>query len=761
MLGGLEDEQSPTKGLETKEELKASRLWRKQAEYIEEAINGIKTGKPGNITSVFKMQEIVAGPKKPKQEAHAVLDSNTGEVVVSNEEIKRVNLEHCLKVLKDKEPENEVKLLIKLESDLHNILMAETKDKDEEVSKEEYDKVVDKFKSKNKRSYDFLTKAGTLYKQAIYKLCKRMLREEDFPDSFHETILHQLWKRKGSRQDLGNHRYIHMKEYLPRLCKALTVYIMKDDILENTNKFCIGGKPGHRPQEHLVSLKCMIGVFMSHGLGVILQLVDIEKLFDSEHLRGVMRTLGAADINSKAYRNWFKLNEKTVLRVKTPAGLTAKGEAYERISQGSQGAGLASGADIARGLDSYFGGSMDEIQYGSVRCNPQGFIDDIARVAEDVASARVGYIKISAMMEDKMLTCHPTKTCYLVVGTTKYRENIQKEIEDNPLMFGKIVCKEKDSDIYLGDVISSQGLEHSVELTVQKRLGLIRGAMYETSAIMEDYRLQAVGGMSGAWTIWERAICPKLLNNCGTWVGVSKDTIKSLNKTQNNFLKTIYSCPSSTPVPALRAMAGMLDMEFRIYLEKVTLVTSILFQHEDQESFAREMLQEEISQGWVGLTSEVKEICRKTGLPDATMEYIPRKEVLDAITTYNLMKVKEEMLDRAPKKLKEMANMDCRKEQDYMSNVSLSDSRLEFRYQANMLDTRTTMANKYKQKACPHCREGQEDGVEESPIHMLEECAAYSDLRVGLNPLLSQQDRAVFLRQAVNRRKLLELKLVQ
>ena len=37
-------------------------------------------------------------------------------------------------------------------------------------------------------------------------------------------------------------------------------------------------------------------------------------------------------------------------------------------------------------------------------------------------------------------------------------------------------------------------------------------------------------------------------------------------------------------------MAGMLDMESRIYLEKVTLVTSILFQHEDQESFAREML---------------------------------------------------------------------------------------------------------------------------------------------------------------------------
>ena len=181
-----------------------------------------------------------------------------------------------------------------------------------------------------------------------------------------------------------------MKEYLPRLCEALTVNTMKEDILENTKKFFIGGKPGHRPQEHLISLKSIIGVFMSRGLGVILQLVDIEKFFDSEHLREVMRTLGAAEISSKSYRNWFKLNKKTVLRVKTAAGLTEQGEAYERISQGSQGAGLTSGADIARGLDSYFGSSKDEVMYGSVRCNPQGFIDDIARVAEDVTSARPG-----------------------------------------------------------------------------------------------------------------------------------------------------------------------------------------------------------------------------------------------------------------------------------------------------------------------------------------------------------------------------------
>ena len=133
--------------------------------------------------------------------------------------------------------------------------------------------------------------------------------------------------------------------------------------------------------------------------------------------------------------------------------------------------------------------------------------------------------------------------------------------------------------------------------------------------------------------------------------------------------------------------------------------------------------------------------------------------MLEAITLFNLMKVKEEMLAKAPKKLAEMIKIDCRKEQDYMKSVSLCDSRLEFRFQANMIETRTTMKNIYKQKNCPHCKEGKEDGEEESPGHILDSCTAYSDIRLGLDPLRIQRDRAVFLRQAVNRRKTLEKKL--
>ena len=52
-------------------------------------------------------------------------------------------------------------------------------------------------------------------------------------------------------------------------------------------------------------------------------LVDIEKFFDSESLRGVMNTLHMAGVHKKAYRNLYNLNNKTVsvVSVKTDAPL--------------------------------------------------------------------------------------------------------------------------------------------------------------------------------------------------------------------------------------------------------------------------------------------------------------------------------------------------------------------------------------------------------------------------------------------------------
>ena len=271
--------------------------------------------------------------------------------------------------------------------------------------------------------------------------------------------------------------------------------------------------------------------------------------------------------------------------------------------------------------------------------------------------------------------------------------------------------------------------------------------------------MQAIGGMAGAWDIWERAILPSLLANCGSWIGVGKRIYNTLNELQNIYLCMIYSCPPSKPLLALRTQAGMLDCEHRIWVEKVSLVVKILHSSRGEENLCREVLEVQVAMGWPGLTREVKEICRKVGLSDPTKKYLCRKDIIEYIQYHDMKVAKEEMASLD--KCKVIRERDCRYIQPYMYKKNLLESRMEFLWETSMIDTRTTMKGRYEKDkySCPHCREGREQGVLETPSHLLCDCTAYSDLREGRNPELVLEDRAVFLARAIARRKQLEQKM--
>ena len=102
-----------------------------------------------------------------------MLDSKTGEKVVSVEEIKRVNLEHCIEVLKPNTPTAKAEELIKSEAEMHKSVMEHNTDSETKVTREDFDMVLEKLKDRNKRSYDFLIRAG------VSRLNLRVLQKND------------------------------------------------------------------------------------------------------------------------------------------------------------------------------------------------------------------------------------------------------------------------------------------------------------------------------------------------------------------------------------------------------------------------------------------------------------------------------------------------------------------------------------------------------------------------------------------------------
>ena len=105
------------------------------------------------------------------------------------------------------------------------------------------------------------------------------------------------------------------------------------------------------------------------------------------------------------------------------------------------------------------------------------------------------------------------------------------------------------------------------------------------------------------------------------------------------------------------------------------VLDNILHNKEEQEeNYAREVLREQLDQGWQGLTTEVAEICQLAGLPNACHKYINRKEVVEAIELHHMKEIKEQM--EPLRKMDKLKMRDTREMQPYMKQKSLENSRI-------------------------------------------------------------------------------------
>ena len=285
---------------------------------------------------------------------------------------------------------------------------------------------------------------------------------------------------------------------------------------------------------------------------MILTLVDIISFFDRESIYDVMQTLHEMGVNKKAARSWFKLNANTEITVKTAGGVTETAFVGDCIGQGTAGGALVSQANLDKGLMEQFKNSKEEMYYGKVRIQPLAFQDDVLKGSKDINAAQVGNIRLASMLEDKGLEAHPDKTSFIVCGSDKFKEKAERDLKEQPIMFGDFAVKQRSSDKYLGQILHCNGLEQSALATAEERIGRIKGATMEVKSIIEEFEMQTLGGMMAAWELWEKALIPSLLSGAGTWFGKCQMTVDLCDKVQNFFWRVMLGVPESCPKVALQ-----------------------------------------------------------------------------------------------------------------------------------------------------------------------------------------------------------------
>ena len=510
--------------------------------------------------------------------------------------------------------------------------------------------------------------------------------------------------------------------------------------------------PNHRSQEHLFTVKSVIALYSRLNIPLFLQIFDISKYFDREILKNAMDPLYKCGITGKLYRLWYNLNKDSQIKVKTAAGLTCAKTTGENVTQGSIGGAILSSANLDKTLCAYFGGSDSELSYGDRRLQPITFQDDTCRLAGSVEDVQEGNIIMQAAMKRMQLDLNIAKCSVIVFHNKKsgiIREKMNK-MKHIKIANNQILAKDKDE--YLGDFIHEGGLSKSVETTINNRLGRIFSSMIEVSAILDDFRIDTIGGMVAGLEIYELALLPSLLNNSDIWTDINRESINKLENLQNTMFRYLFGVPESTPLPLLRFDVGSLTMEESVHKKKLNFLFHL--KSMDSESLAGEILHLQITYGFPGLVTECRTLIQMYQLPNIIDEDIKLSKCQWKILVRKAIhKFSEETLKKNFKGYSKLRNKQFEDEdlkvKDYVKTMRLRNARTNFRIRANMIKTKMNMKNdrNYANKLwkCDDCQSM------DSQAHIVW-CPVFAPLREGKD-LKSDTDLVNYYQQVMKIRE--------
>ena len=126
-------------------------------------------------------------------------------------------MNYCSAVLNNNIPAKGYEKDLELKNKLHEIRSAlgiiQEENEDVFERKELYD-AIGRLKKKRKKCYDFVTKAGPGFIEAVYQFFLRIGKEESIPTDWECTTLVQIFKGKGSPEKLENNRFVHTKLWI-------------------------------------------------------------------------------------------------------------------------------------------------------------------------------------------------------------------------------------------------------------------------------------------------------------------------------------------------------------------------------------------------------------------------------------------------------------------------------------------------------------------------------------------------------------------
>ena len=668
-----------TKKKKKKDSKEIKEIYMEQQNELEETLKAGLQGKDLN-RRMYKLRDIVEGPKVKPQEPMAINNPKTGELITDEKEIKQVSLEHNIKILTKNAPRKQDEEKFEKMRVAHELTMNKNDLDAWTLEKTMFDKVCKKIKLKNKNLYNLFNRAGEDYKEAIFEYMAKLIKTESIPKSFLNTSLTQIWKKKGSALDLNNMRFIHMRHWHSKLIEALVTEKMKADIVEATPQIQLGGMPGASCVDHLVVLKTWMKYKEENKLGGILCTFDMSKFFDKEPLRDIMNVLRErAKIDNKCYRLWYRLNENTRISVRTSVGESKCAVCPDTIGQGLEGSALVSSCSIGTAIQETFKNEFST-WIGNLGLCCLIFQDDIGKLNDTLKEVREGCNKIDETLKSKLLSLNYDKSKFVIIGSAKARAEMENILKKDPIKMGNVIIEQAMMEKYLGDLIHQLGCARSIQETIKDRIRKLKTTCDEIIKTSESPWMGSLRNSETPFKLFEARVIPSLLNNSESWIDIQNGHIKDLQDFQDEFIRRVLHLPAQTTKAIINWDIGMMPMKWRIAGKKLQYMRKIQLKEDD--NITKRALQQEVETGTNGLAHECMVLANELGLQNVMHGNTSKQLIKRTIAK----KIKEEAWNAMEdsKKVRDRLTFNP-EDNNYIKCLSLPLTRVWFRYRARAI----------------------------------------------------------------------------
>ena len=407
---------------------------------------------------------------------------------------------------------------------------------------------------------EMLKLTGKSMIEFLYPLIKTIWDEEEIPSVWNRGIITCIWKGKGDKEDLSNHRGITTSSAIGTILES-----MIDNRIEHIVKMTPaqgGGKKGSSCYDHLFVLRAIIDISIKEKRSTYITYYDVSKAYDTVDNSDLLVTMWEKGLRGKSWRILKNLNTNLTASVKTRFGQTRE---IKMEIGGKQGSRLT-GRMFAKMMD-LISEELDETDLG-FRIT-EDFLIAVLLWVDDVISCTEGKInqeqilnKLNEFSVKHKLKWGQAKCKVMKVG--KHEGNT----EDWKL--GEMTIEETDKYKYLGDVVTPDGKNKE---NLQNRMIKSQATSVNINTIASSETLLGIETMV-ILELHDKICIPGLLNNCESWNLTKKEELE-LEKIEMKAIKYLFDLPIHTPTAAILFTFGLLYTKQRIdqiqlmYLQKI------------------------------------------------------------------------------------------------------------------------------------------------------------------------------------------------